>query len=41
MAWADVVQGFLRIGLLWSGLVLLLGWGVMRRRQLAIYSGQG
>jgi hypothetical protein len=41
VAWADVLQGFLRIGLLWSGLVLLVGWGVMRRRQLAIYSGQG
>jgi hypothetical protein len=41
ISWNSVFDGFLRIGLLWSGLVLLVGWGVMRRRQLAIYSGQG
>ncbi len=41
ISWDAVVQGFFRIGLLWSGLALLVGWFVMRRRQLAIYSGQG
>lgn len=36
VAWAAIW-----IGLLWSGLALLVGWATLRRRQLAIYSGQG
>jgi hypothetical protein len=39
--WSAVLAGFLRLGLLWTGLAMLLGWIVLRRRQLAIYSGQG
>ncbi|MFK7961388.1 MAG: hypothetical protein AB8G96_12785 [Phycisphaerales bacterium] len=41
ISWSAVWASVARIGILWSGLVLLVGWGVMRRRQLAIYSGQG
>jgi len=41
ISWEAVLQGFVRIGVLWSGLALVVGWAVMRRRQLAIYSGQG
>jgi hypothetical protein len=39
--WAQVAQGLFRVGLLWSVFALGLGWIVMRRRQLAIYSGHG
>ena len=31
----------LRIGVVWSGLALAIGWLVLRKRQLAIYSGRG
>jgi len=30
-----------RIGIVWTGLSMLTGWLVMRKRQLAIYSGHG
>lgn len=39
--WSAVAYGFLKLGLLWSGLSMLIGYLVMRNRQLAIYSGQG
>jgi hypothetical protein len=39
--WSEVLLGFLRIGMLWSGAALLVGYFVIRSRQLAIYSGQG
>ena len=39
--WATVVSAVLRLGVLWSLLAMVVGWLVMRRRQLAIYSGQG
>jgi len=39
--WSMVGGSILRIGVLWSGIALLFGWLVMRRRELAIYSGQG
>jgi hypothetical protein len=29
------------IGLAWTGLTLLIGWAAFRRKELAIYSGQG
>jgi hypothetical protein len=29
------------IGIAWSGIVLLVGFGIFRRKELAIYSGQG
>jgi hypothetical protein len=39
--WNEVGLGVLRLGVLWSGASLLVGYVVMRSRQLAIYSGQG
>lgn len=39
--WYQVGMGLLRIGILWTGISLSIGWLVLRRRQLAIYSGQG
>ena len=39
VSWGTVLGSFLRLSLIWSGLVLVLGWLVLRRRQLAIYSG--
>ncbi len=39
--WLDVVTGVLRLMFMWSGISLLIGYVVMRNRQLAIYSGQG
>lgn len=41
IAWQSVFSGFFRLALLWSGLSLIVGWLVMRKRQLAIYSGHG
>jgi hypothetical protein len=39
--WSAVLIGFVRLGLIWTGLSMLIGWLVLRKRQLAIYSGQG
>lgn len=39
--WNQVGLGVLRLGVLWSGGALIVGYLVMRSRQLAIYSGQG
>jgi hypothetical protein len=39
--WFDIVTGILRLMVMWSGISLLIGYVVMRNRQLAIYSGQG
>ena len=39
--WGAVMRGGLVIGVLWSGAALLAGTLVLRRRQLAIYSGGG
>jgi hypothetical protein len=39
--WGAVGGSLLRIGVLWSGLALVVGFLVLRKRQLAIYSGQG
>ena len=36
-----VVRDFVVIGLFWCGTVLLVGWAVLRRRELATYSGNG
>jgi hypothetical protein len=41
VSWASVLKGVVTIGLLWSGLVLAVGTIVLRKRQLAIYSGSG
>ncbi|HMN97659.1 MAG TPA: ABC transporter permease subunit [Phycisphaerales bacterium] len=37
----EILNGLLIIGLLWSGLAMLLGWLIFRRKELAIYSGHG
>jgi len=39
--WMHVVYSLLRLGLIWSGVCLVVGYLVMRRRELAIYSGHG
>ena len=37
--WGKVLGSFLRLAVIWSGLSLVLGYVVLRNRQLAIYSG--
>jgi hypothetical protein len=41
ISWIAVGAGAVRIGVLWSVLALGLGFAVLRKRQLAIYSGHG
>ena len=41
ISWGAVGEGTFKVGVVWSGLALLVGYVVMRRRQLAIYSGHG
>jgi hypothetical protein len=41
VTWGEVFMSFVRLTVLWSGVSLTLGWIVLRKRQLAIYSGQG
>lgn len=41
IGWPMMLSSFLQIGVLWSGMTLFVGFVVLRRRQLAIYSGQG
>ncbi|MBC04361.1 MAG: hypothetical protein CMJ34_13825 [Phycisphaerae bacterium] len=36
-----VFRDFAVIGIFWCGTVLLIGWAVLRRRELATYSGHG
>ena len=39
--WRNVADGIFWLGLVWSGFSLLIGYLVLRNRQLAIYSGHG
>jgi len=39
--WSAVANGLLKVGVVWSGLALVTGYVVIRKRQLAIYSGHG
>jgi hypothetical protein len=41
ISWFDVARTFALIGVAWSGLVLAAGVFAFRRKELAIYSGQG
>ncbi|MHC4769826.1 MAG: ABC transporter permease subunit, partial [Planctomycetota bacterium] len=41
ISWRAVLGGFFWLGVVWSGAVLVVGFTVLRRRQLAIYSGHG
>jgi len=39
VSWGTVLGSFLRLAVIWSGLSIVLGYVVLRNRQLAIYSG--
>lgn len=39
--WTTVLAAWLKLGLLWAGSAFIIGFLVMRKRQLAIYSGHG
>lgn len=41
ISWNLLAVGLVVIGVVWSGLALIAGWLVFRRRELATYSGQG
>ena len=41
ISWGTVLNGFITIGVIWSGVILVLGTTVLRKRQLAVYSGKG
>ena len=41
ISWGSVLNGFLSICVLWSGFAIAIGTLVLRKRQLAIYSGNG
>lgn len=41
VSWASVFKGFLTIGIAWTCLALGIGTIVLKKRQLAIYSGSG
>jgi hypothetical protein len=41
VSWGSVFKGFLTIGIAWTCLALGIGTLVLRKRQLAIYSGSG
>ncbi|MCB1282300.1 MAG: hypothetical protein KDB18_12340, partial [Salinibacterium sp.] len=41
ITWGDVFWNLFRLGFLWSALSLIIGYLVMRSRELAVYSGQG
>ena len=41
ITWGSVLNSFVKIGVIWSGAVLLIGTFILRKRQLAIYSGKG
>ena len=41
VSWGSVLKGLMTIGVLWSGLMLAIGTIVLKKRQLAIYSGSG
>lgn len=41
ISWSAVVQTLGVIGIAWTGLALVIGFLAFRRRELAIYSGQG
>jgi hypothetical protein len=41
VSWTDLGRTFVLIGVAWSGVLLILGVAAFRRKELAIYSGQG
>lgn len=41
VSWSSVLKGGLTIGVMWSGITIAIGTIVLKKRQLAIYSGNG
>lgn len=41
VSWGAVFKGFITTGVIWSGAVLCIGTFILKKRQLAIYSGKG
>ena len=41
VSWSSVIRGIITIGFIWSGIALSIGTYVLKKRQLAIYSGNG
>ena len=41
VGWLRLGEAMLVIGIGWTGLALGVGWAAFRRKELAIYSGQG
>ncbi len=41
VSWTELAEAAAVIGLGWTGVALLVGWAAFRRKELAIYSGQG
>ncbi len=41
ISWGAVAESLLKLVVVWTGLGLTAGWMVMRKRELATYSGQG
>ena len=41
VSWWELARAFALIGVGWSVLVFIVGWSAFRRKELAIYSGQG
>jgi ABC-type transport system involved in multi-copper enzyme maturation permease subunit len=41
VGWRVVLEAVGVIGVAWTGITLLIGWAAFRRKELAIYSGQG
>lgn len=39
--WGSLASGIFWLGIVWSGIAMLVGYVVLRTRQLAIYSGHG
>jgi len=41
VSWRSVAKTFVIIGVMWTGVTAGIGWAIFRRKELAIYSGQG
>lgn len=40
ISWEVLAKVFLLIGIVWTGLTMLIGWGAARNKEIAVYSGQ-
>jgi NADH:ubiquinone oxidoreductase subunit H len=41
VSWDRMLQAVAVIGFAWTGTTLVIGWLAFRRKELAVYSGQG